>query len=85
LTVLDSDSECKIKKVESEKDRRIKQLESDQDKWQKKADMHILKSSVSQSKPSAIDQLYLKQEELNMKYQMKVKNDLHVMELKKWR
>jgi hypothetical protein len=45
--------------------------------------MHLLKSSAVDSKPSAIDLLFLKQEELNMKHQMKVKNDLHVMEIKK--
>ena len=73
---LEVETDCKMKKVKGERDRRIKQLESDQDKWKKKADtlttnLHVLKLSVLDKKPSAIDYLILKQEEMNRKHNMK--------------
>jgi hypothetical protein len=62
------------------KEHEVKQEESDRDKWKQRAekldsDVHHLKTSVLDSKLSAIDQLYLKQEELNMKHTMKIRND----------
>ena len=85
---LEVETDRKMKKVEGDRDRRIKQLESDRDKWKGKADkliseLQVLKSSLLDKKPSAIDQLILKQEEMNMKHNMKIKNDLHMMEIKK--
>ena len=47
------------------------------------SNLQVLKLSVLNKKPSAVDQLILKQEEMNMKHTMKIKNDLHMMEIKK--
>ena len=85
---LETETDHKMKKVEGERDRKIKQLESDRDKWKEKAEkltseLLVLKSSSLDKKPSAIDQLILKQEEMNMKHNMKIKSDLHIMEMKK--
>jgi hypothetical protein len=84
---LEVETDCKLKKVKGERDRRIKQLESDRDKWKEKtekltSDLQVLKLSVLDKKPSAIDQLILNQEEMNMKHNMKIKSDLHTIELK---
>ena len=82
------EADRKMKKVEGERDRKIKQLESDRDKWKERADklssdLQDLKTSVLNKKPSAVDLLILKQEEMNIKHNMKIKNDLHTLELKR--
>ena len=87
---LEVETDRKMKKVEGERDHRIKQLESDRDKWKEKADkltseLQVLKSSLLDKKPSDINQLILKQEEMSMKHNMKIKSDLHIMEIKKWK
>ena len=85
---LEADTGRKMKKVEGDRDRKIKQLESDRDRWKEKADklnseLQMMKSSSINNKTSVLDQLMLKQEEMNMKHTMKIKNDLHMMEIKK--
>ena len=75
---LEVQTDHKMKKVKGKRDCRIKQLESDCDKWKERTDklssnLQVLKSSVLNKKPSAVDQLILKQEEMNIKHNMKIK------------